>query len=109
MARTYHFSIDQGTTVLQTFVVNTYTNSISSLVGYTGESQLRKHYSSSNSVEFTVSVNSAANTVSLSLTANASSNIAAGRYLYDIELTSNTGVVTRLVEGIVTVNPEVTR
>jgi hypothetical protein len=30
-------------------------------------------------------------------------------YVYDVEITSGAGVVTRIMEGTVTVNPEVTR
>lgn len=109
MARTFHFTIDQGTTVSQDFVVNTFNSNITSLTGYTGASQMRKYYSSNTATTFTVTVNASTNTVNLTLTANASANVSAGRYVYDIELTSNTGIVTRLVEGIVTVNSEVTR
>jgi hypothetical protein len=32
-----------------------------------------------------------------------------GRYLYDVEITSSSGTKTRVVEGIVTVNPEITQ
>jgi hypothetical protein len=43
------------------------------------------------------------------LTANASGSIPAGRYVYDILVTSNTGSSTRVLEGQVTVNPSVSR
>jgi len=36
-------------------------------------------------------------------------NREAGRYVYDVETTSGSGVVSRIVEGIITVTPEVTR
>jgi hypothetical protein len=32
-----------------------------------------------------------------------------GRYVYDVLLTSGTGIKTRIIEGIVTVLPSVTR
>jgi hypothetical protein len=38
-----------------------------------------------------------------------SANVTPGRYVYDCELTSSSNVVSRLVEGIVTVTPQVTR
>ena len=31
------------------------------------------------------------------------------RYVYDLELTSNTGIVSKLLSGFVNVNPSVTR
>jgi hypothetical protein len=45
----------------------------------------------------------------LGMSANTTSAITAGRYLYDLEVTDSTGVKSRLVEGIVTVTPEITR
>jgi hypothetical protein len=32
-----------------------------------------------------------------------------GRYLYDVEITSSEGEVSRVVEGVVTVTPGITR
>jgi hypothetical protein len=37
------------------------------------------------------------------------SSITAGRYVYDLEVTDTNNVISRLVEGIVTVTPQVTR
>ena len=45
----------------------------------------------------------------MNMTANTTSAIEEGIYVYDIEITSSAGTVTRLMEGSVTVNPEVTR
>jgi uncharacterized lipoprotein NlpE involved in copper resistance len=47
--------------------------------------------------------------VTLTLTSGASSSMAAGQYIYDLEIESATGVVTRLIEGKVTLNREITR
>jgi hypothetical protein len=47
--------------------------------------------------------------ITLSLTANQTGNIVAGRYVYDVELTDAANSITRIVEGIVTINPQVTR
>jgi hypothetical protein len=43
------------------------------------------------------------------MTANATANIAAGRYVYDLEVANTSGARIRYVEGIATVTPEVTR
>ena len=45
----------------------------------------------------------------MSLNADETSNIVAGRYVYDVEITSSANVTSRIVEGIVTVTPEVTK
>ena len=47
--------------------------------------------------------------ITVSMNAATSANIAGGRYVWDLELVSSGNVVSRIVEGIVTINPEVTR
>jgi hypothetical protein len=43
------------------------------------------------------------------MTSANTSNLTPGRYVYDVIITSSANVVTRVVEGIVTVLPSVTR
>jgi hypothetical protein len=50
----------------------------------------------------------AAGTVVISLTDEITASLAAGTYIYDLELTSPTGSVTRLLEGTFIVDAEVT-
>ena len=50
-----------------------------------------------------------AGVITLSLTATETAALTAGRYVYDLEMVSSGGQVTRLLEGICTVTPEVTR
>jgi hypothetical protein len=45
----------------------------------------------------------------MSMTASATGAIEEAIYVYDLEIVSGSGTVTRLLEGEVTVNPEVTR
>ena len=72
--------------------------------------QMRKWYTSSNAINFTTSINIEDGTVTLSLTANQTNSVVAGRYVYDVELTdTNSGETSRIVEGIVTVTPQVAR
>ena len=59
-------------------------------------------------MSFTVTLTEATGEVKLSLTDAQTSNIVAGRYVYDVLVTSS-NVTTRIVEGIVTVTPGVTR
>ena len=47
--------------------------------------------------------------LTLSLSSNQSSVIVAGRYVYDAEIIDGSGNVTRIVEGMITVTPEVSR
>lgn len=80
------------------------------LSGYTAASQIRKSYYSSTADSFAASVTGTANgEVTISMTAANSANMSPGRYLYDLVITSPTGVKTRVVEGIVTILPGVTQ
>jgi hypothetical protein len=109
MADKVNLSIDQGATFSADFTVNTFDGSTADLTGYTGAGQIRKHYTSNTATAFTLNVY-ANGTVRAALTANQTGNLTEGRYVYDIELTNTSdSSVTRLVEGIVTVTPQVTR
>lgn len=109
MATKANITIDQGTTFSTTISLTNDNGEPIDLSGYTGQSQMRKHYTSSNSVSFTVSLGSVNGTVSLSLTPAQTANLTPGRYVYDVEITSSSNVVSRIVEGIATITPEVTR
>lgn len=109
MATKANIVIDQGTTFSTVITLADENGDSINLTGYSANSQIRKHYSSSNSQSFSVSLGGAQGTVTLSLTSTQTSNLVAGRYVYDVEVTSSSNVISRIVEGIVTVTPEVTR
>lgn len=81
------------------------------LTGYTVSASLRKHFASSTSTDFTTVVVSPATAgqVTISLTDVQTSALDRGRYVWDMVVTSSGGTKTRVVEGVVTVNPSVTR
>ena len=109
MALKANLLIDQGSSYNTTLMLTTETDEAMDLSGYTGAAQVRKHYTSSNSSAFSVDLNTSTGTVTLSMSANTTANLVAGRYVYDVEIISGSGNVTRVVEGIVTVTPNVTR
>ena len=109
MAVKANLIIDQGTSYSVTITVQDTTESVIDLTGYTGVSQIRKHYTSANSTAFIVTLGGAQGTVALSMNAATSNSLIAGRYVYDVELTDSSNLVSRVVEGIVTVTPSVTR
>jgi hypothetical protein len=110
MAVKANITIDQGTSFETTLDVTDDNGDPINLTGYTGAAQMRKHYTSSNSYAFVVSINPTAGVVTLTMNAATSGAITAGRYVYDCELTSSaTTTISRVLEGIVTVTPQVTR
>jgi hypothetical protein len=109
MAIKANLIIDQGTTFSTSVDVTDENDLPIDLTGYTGTAQIRKHYSSSNSTPFAVGIDGPDGTVTLNLTAAQTGALTAGRYVYDVELTNSSNVISRIVEGIVTVTPQVTR
>lgn len=110
MASKANLVIDQGASYSTTIDILDEDGAPINLTNYTGAAQLRKHYTSTSFVAFTVDIEGADGTVTLSMSANTTANLTPGRYVYDVELTSNTsGTVSRVLEGIVTVTPNVTR
>lgn len=80
------------------------------LSGYSAASQIRKSYYSSTADNFTATVTGTANgEVTISMTSANTANMSPGRYLYDLVITSPAGAKTRVVEGIVTILPGVTK
>jgi hypothetical protein len=103
--------IEQGTSFSTTVTVDDVYGDVYDLSNYTARSQIRKSYYSANTTAvFTTSVNSGQGSITLSLSAAVTANIAPGRYVYD---TTITGIynreVTRILEGVVEISPSVTR
>jgi hypothetical protein len=110
MATVANLFIDQGTDFSATISLKNQDGTSINLTGYTVASQFRKSYQSSTSVNFTVTITSASEgKIELSLSDTATSGIRAGRYLYDVEITSPGGIRKRALEGIVVITPEITR
>jgi len=83
------------------------------LYGYTANSELRKSPYSASANAFTATITGNANgQVTITMSAATTANLRAGRYLYDVLVTSSAnsgGNKIRAVEGIVNVLPGVTR
>lgn len=110
MAAVSNLYIDQGTTYSVTITVTNDAGTARNLTGYSARSQLRKSFYTTSNTAFTVAINNPSEgEIDLTLTASQTANIKAGRYVYDVELVSNTSTVERIVEGIITVYPEATK
>lgn len=109
MAIKANLIIDQGTDYSATFNVTDDDGDVIDLTGATATAQMRRHYSSVSYHAFTTSINGSVGTVTISMNAATTNAISAGRYVYDCELQDTGGIRSRLVEGVVTVTPQVTR
>ena len=111
MAVKANIVIDQGSDFSSTITVTDDAGNAVDLTGYTASGQVRKHYTSSTAYDFTISFGTPRTdgTVTLSMGRDVTANLESGRYVYDVEITSAANTRSRLVEGIATVTPEVTR
>lgn len=111
MATISNIFIDQGADFSTTVTVNDGTGSALDLTGYTALAQIRKTYSSTTATAFTASFVSPRTTgqITIELSDTQTSALEEGRYVYDLLITDAVGDKTRVVEGIATVNPGVSR
>ena len=105
----YNLVIDQGSDYATTLTL-TRDGSAINLTNYTARAHIRATKESSNYVSFTITFpDRAAGQVTMTLPSAISSNMAAGQYLYALEIETSAGVVTRLIEGSLTLTREITR
>lgn len=111
MATKANLVIDQGTTYSTTLNLTDDNGDPLNLSGFYANSEIRKWYTSSHvAATFSTSINVSSGQITLTLQSYETANLVAGRYVYDVEITEqSTGTISRIVEGIVTVTPEVTR
>jgi hypothetical protein len=110
MADFVELTLEKGATFSSQITVKDDQGVEQNLTGYTARSQMRKSYYATSKYDFTVVVSAPViGLITMSMTAANTSNITPGRYVYDVEIENNSGDVTRIFEGIVTVLPNVTR
>jgi len=109
-AGTYNFILEQGATFNRILTLKE-NNSAMNLSGYSVASKMRSTHDSSTVVgTFTCTIsNASAGEITMQMTASTTGAIEEGMYVYDVEITNSAGTVTRIMEGSITVNPEVTR
>ena len=120
MAVTINHDLDQGTDF--SFVATRKDSdgfAVAITGGATAYCQMRKFYSSSTAVTFNTSITGSTGEILVSLGATGTSGVKGGIYFYDVELhvTPKNGAgaavdvtkVYRIVQGMITVYPEVTK
>jgi len=112
MAATANLTIDQGATFSTDITVKDNAGDALDLTDYTAEAKMALGFSSTRTrVALTTAFASDRTTgvITISLTANQTKTLEApARYVYDVEITSADSTITRVIEGIITVNPSVT-
>jgi len=110
MATKSNIVIDQGSDLTLQVSCTNAAGEIFDLSNYTAACKLRKHWTSSTAYTLTSTVTGASlGEITLSANNTTTSAIPPGRYMFDVEVTSNTGTITRVLQGVATVTPEITR
>lgn len=111
MASFLELNCDQGTDFNVNLDLTNDDGTSINVANYSFNSSIRKSFYSANvTANLVVVVADAANgSVSLSMNAATTANIKAGRYLYDVKMITPSNTVSRVIEGIITIAPQVTR
>lgn len=112
---TYDITIYKGATFARVLTWRDSANALVNLTGFTARMHMR--VSQDEATPFLtlttengrIALGGALGTITLSITATDTSTIAENAGVYDLELVSSGGVVTRLLEGEVLLSKEVTR
>ena len=109
MSGKYNIVAEQGATFNLNFRVET-DGTAWNLSDYTFAMQVRRSTSSSTTLlNITSATMTSLGQVSVTVSAATMSDVPAGRWVYDIELTSSGDEVTRILEGRFIVSPQVTQ
>jgi hypothetical protein len=112
MAAYVELYMDQGANFRNVInLTDDVTNVAVPLANYTVRSQMRRSYYSANATANIVCTitDSPSGEITMSLDSANTASIKAGRYLFDLETVDGNGFVSRVLEGIITVTPQVTR
>ena len=111
----YDLEIKQGATLSLTATWKDSTGTAVNLTGYTARMQVRATYDSASTIlsltsSSGITLGGSAGTIAITASATTTAALTAPwSGVWDLELVSGGGEVTRLLEGAATVSPEVTR
>ena len=111
----HHFIIEQGATFGQTLTLKDASNTVINLTGFSGAMSLRENPDAASSIldlstaNGRMTMGGSAGTVVLAVSASDTNGLTAQDGVFDLEITSGAGIVTRLIEGTYSVRRNITR
>ena len=110
MAAYANLVIDQGSTFTTALTVEDADGNVQDLSGFTAYASIRKTYRSVTATAFDqVTIgNGPAGEVTMRIDGATSQAMKPGRYVYDVVIKNSSNNVTRVLEGIVNIVPQVT-
>ena len=111
----HHFIIEQGATFGQTLTLKDSSDTVINLTGFSGAMSFRENPDAASSILDITTANSRmtmggnAGTVILEVSATDTAALTASDGVFDLEITSGAGIVTRLIEGTYSIRRNITR
>jgi len=104
-----NLTLDAGASFSSNVDVTLADNSPYDLTNYTVQANMSKGYArTQNRIPFNITTGNIEGIITISLTPEQTIELEEGRYVYDVQITNTiSGEVTRVIEGIITVNPSV--
>lgn len=107
-AAIYNITVNQHADFSRSFVVKQ-DNVVLDITDFSFAGSLKKHHTKSTDVDFTTEItNAAAGAFKVSLTDTQTGAMTPGEWQYDIVMTDDNGIKTRLMEGVADVRPGIT-
>ena len=102
--------LEQGTDFVTSITLDDVNGDPYDLTNVIAKGQIKKsYYSSKETSHFTITINDpVTGVINMAIPSANTANIAAGRYVYDVVIKDSANTVTRVLEGIVNVIPQVT-
>ena len=110
----HHFIIEQGATFGQTLTLKDSSNTVINLTGFTGAMSLKEKPDETATILSLTTANGRmtmggnAGTVVLLISATDTAGLESDDGVFDLEITSGAGVVTRLIEGTYSIRRNIT-
>lgn len=113
-AGVYDIIIEQGATFIMNATWKDSTGAVINLTGYSARMQIRSDYNSDEAlVSLTdssgITLGGAAGTIAIQIADTVTQTLTSQKAVYDLELISSGGIVTRLLQGDATISREVTK
>lgn len=110
----HRFVFEQGTTISRTVTWTGPDGTPIDITGYSAAMQIRENYESPTTIlslasPADITVGGVDGVFVINVTAAVMTGLADGKYVYDFEVTSAGGTVTRLLQGALIITPEVTK
>lgn len=114
MASQYNLTMDQGSDWFLSLQYKDGSGNPIDLTGYTAAMQLRQYYESTTAAltlttTAGITITPLTGSIDIHATATQTAAVPGGKYVYDLEIKSAGNIVTRLIQGIMTVSAEATR